>query len=275
MKELGTISSLLINRFSPNGAYLALRNGEEVLLPQGYLKGDEKEGEEIEVFIYTDSEDRPVALTQRPVAMDGEFAVMEVKEMTKFGAFMDWGLPKDLFVPKSEIGKPMEEGRKYLVRVCIDHRTNRLIGVSKYEDFLITDTRGFNQGDEVDALIFDQTDLGFKALIEGKFEGLLYENEIFKKVEIGDKFKAYIKKVREDGKLDLILTAPGREKYDEGAQRILDTLKTQTFLPLHDKSSPEEIKGVLGMSKKHFKQSIGQLYKDRKIKILPDGISLA
>lgn len=275
MKELGTISSLLINRFSPHGAYLALRNGEEVLLPQGYLKGDEKEGEEIEVFIYTDSEDRPVAVTQRPVAIEGEFAVMEVKEMTKFGAFMDWGLPKDLFVPTSEIGKPMEEGGKYLIRVCIDHRTDRLIGVAKFEDFLETNTKGFNPGDKVNALIFDKTDLGYKALIEDKFEGLLYQNEIFKHVEVGDKVIAYVKKVRDDGKIDLILTSPGREKYDEGAQKILETLETKGFLPLHDKSSPEEIRGVLGMSKKHFKQSIGQLYKDRKIKILPEGISLA
>jgi len=275
MKELGTISSLLINRFSPHGAYLALRDGDEVLLPQGYLKGTEKEGEEIEVFIYTDSEDRPVAVTQKPVAIEGEFAVMEVKEMTKFGAFMDWGLPKDLFVPTSEIGKPMEEGGKYLIRVCIDHRTDRLIGVAKYEDFLITDTRGFKQGDEVNALIFDKTDLGYKALIEGKFEGLLYQNEMFKEVEVGDHIKVFIKKVRDDGKLDLILTSPGREKYDEGAQKILDILQDKGFLPIHDKSSPEEIKKELGMSKKHFKQSVGQLYKDRKIKILSDGISLS
>jgi len=275
MKELGKVSSLLINRFTPNGAYLALRDGGEVLLPKSYLKGDEKEGEEVEVFVYTDSEDRPVAVTTPPVATEGEFAVMEAKEITKFGAFMDWGLPKDLFVPKAEMGKPMVEGGKYLVMVRVDNRSNRLLGVSKYEDFLISDTRGYTAGDEVEGLIFEETDLGFKVLIEGKFEGLIYKNEVFSPVALGDKITAYIKKVRGDGKIDLLIEAPGREKYEKGAEKILQMLKENQFLPLHDKSSPEDIQKTLGMSKKHFKQSIGQLYKDKKIKLMPDGIALS
>jgi len=274
MKELGKINSLLINRFTPNGAYLALREGGEVLLPKSYLKGTEKEGDEIEVFVYTDSEDRPVAVTNRPVALLDEFAVMEAKEITQFGAFLDWGLPKDLFIPKAEMGKPMMLGEKYLVRVCRDYKTDRLIGVSKYEDFLIKDTQGFEVGQEIEAVIFEETDLGFKALIEGSFEGLLYKNEVFQPLNIGDKMRVFVKKRREDGKLDLQLLPIGREKYEEGAEKILEVLKVRKFLPLHDKSSPESIKELLGMSKKHFKQSIGQLYKAKKITIKDDGIEL-
>lgn len=274
MKELGKINSLLINRFTANGAYLALHEGGEVLLPKGYLKGDEKEGGEIEVFVYTDSEDRPVAVTNRPTALLDEFGVMEAKEITKFGAFVDWGLPKDLFVPKAEMGKPMEIGGKYLVRVCLDYQTERLIGVSKYEDFLITDTQGFQVGQEVEALVFDITDLGYKLLIEGNFEGLMYKNETFKDLKIGDIIRAFVKKRRDDGKLDMQLTPLGREKYEEGAEKILEALKVRKFLPLHDKSSPASIKEILGMSKKHFKQSIGQLYKAKKIAIKSDGIEL-
>ncbi|EKB48831.1 CvfB family protein [Cecembia lonarensis] len=274
MKELGKQSSLLINRFTANGAYLALQEGGEVLLPKSYLTGIEKEGQELEVFVYTDSEDRPVAVTNRPKALLDEFAVMEAKEITKFGAFMDWGLPKDLFVPKAEMRKPMEKGSRYLVRVCKDFKTNRLIGVSKYEDFLIKDTQGFQEGQETEVLLFEETDLGFKVLIEGNFEGLLYKNEIFQPVKIGDTLRAFIKKKRDDGKLDIQLLPIGREKYEEGAEKILEILKDQKFLPLHDKSSPEAIKELLGMSKKHFKQSIGQLYKAKKIRIQDDGIEL-
>lgn len=274
MKELGKISSLLINRFTANGAYLALREGGEVLLPKSYLKGEEKEGEELEVFVYTDSEDRPVAVTNRPSALLDEFAVMEAKEITDFGAFMDWGLPKDLFVPKSEMGKTMEVGGKYLVMVCQDYKTNRLIGVSKYEDFILTDTQAYVAGQEVEALIFEETDLGFKTLIDGSYEGLIYKNEVFQPLKVGDKTKAFVKKRREDGKIDLQLLPSGREKYEEGAEKILEALKVRKFLPLQDKSSPESIKELLGMSKKHFKQSIGQLYKAKKITIHDDGIRL-
>ncbi|WP_113922083.1 CvfB family protein [Cognataquiflexum aquatile] len=274
MKELGKISSLLINRFTANGAYLALREGGEVLLPKSYLKGEEKEGEELEVFVYTDSEDRPVAVTNRPTALLDEFAVMEAKEITDFGAFMDWGLPKDLFVPKSEMGKTMEVGGKYLVMVCQDYKTNRLIGVSKYEDFILSDTQAYVSGQEIDALIFEETDLGFKTLIDGSYEGLIYKNEVFQPIKVGDKTKAFVKKRRDDGKIDLQLLPSGREKYEEGAEKILEALKVRKFLPLQDKSSPESIKELLGMSKKHFKQSIGQLYKAKKITIHEDGIRL-
>lgn len=274
MKELGTISQLPINRFTANGAYLALQEGGEVLLPQSYLSGDEKEGEIVEVFIYTDSEDRPVAVKERPKALLDEFAVMEVKDLTSIGAFVDWGLRKDLFIPKSEMAKDMKSGLKYLVRVCLDHRTNRLIGVAKYRDFIIDDTRGFEEGQEVEVLVFERSPLGYKVLIENSFEGIVYLSETFEEVQIGDVRRAFIKNKRDDGKLDLQWTPLGRQKYEEGAEKILTFLKDKKFLPLHDKSSPEEIKQLLGMSKKHFKQSIGQLYKLRRINLVPGGIEL-
>ncbi|MBN7816570.1 CvfB family protein [Algoriphagus pacificus] len=274
MKELGLISNLPINRFTDFGAYLALSSGEEVLLPKGYLLGDEKEGEEIAVFVYTDSEDRPVAVTESPKALLDEFAVLEVKEVASFGAFLDWGLPKDLFVPKAEMGQNMVAGKKYLVKVCVDFQTNRLIGVNKYRDFLSPAPEDFGFGTEVSGLVFDKTDLGYKVLIEDKYEGLVFSNEVFQPIEIGELRKFYVKKRRDDGKVDLQLLPPGRVKYDEGSELILSILEEKGFMPLHDKSAPELIQKELGMSKKHFKQCIGQLYKAGKIRIQVDGIAI-
>ena len=274
MKELGITSSLPINRFTDFGAYLALSSGEEVLLPKGYLTGNEQEGDLKEVFVYTDSEDRPVAVTQMPLAFLDDFAVLEAKEITSVGAFVDWGLPKDLFVPKAEMDKNMVVGEKYLIKICVDHRTNRLIGVNKYRDFIFDAPKEFTEGMEVTGLIFEETELGYKVLVEHEFEGLLFKNEVFQALEIGEKRSVYIKNRRDDGKLDLQLLAPGRVKYDEGSERILEMMAKSGFLPLNDKSSPEEIQSQLGMSKKHFKQCVGQLYKARKIQIQPNGISL-
>ncbi|MDF2157734.1 S1-like domain-containing RNA-binding protein [Algoriphagus sp. CAU 1675] len=274
MKELGLISKLPIRRFTEYGAYLGLESGEEVLMPKAYLNGDEEEGSEVEVFVYTDSEDRPVAVTQRPLILLDEFAVLEAKEVTPFGAFMDWGLPKDLFVPNAEMAKPMEAGQKYLIRLCVDYRSNRLIGVSKYKDFIYPAPKDYERGNEVEGLVFEKTDLGYKVLLEDRYEGLIYANEVFQPLSIGERKKLFVKKRRDDGKIDLQLLPIGRAKYDEGSEKILSILKEKSFLPLHDKSDPEEIQRVLGMSKKHFKQCIGQLYKAREILILPDGISL-
>lgn len=274
MKELGLISKLSINRFTDFGAYLALGDGGEVLLPKGYLKGDEKEGDEVEVFVYTDSEDRPVAVTQKPLLLLDEFAVLEAKEVTKFGAFMDWGLPKDLFVPNAEMAKPMTLGQKYLIRLCVDYRSDRLIGVSKYRDFIYPAPKDYLPGNECEGLIFEKTELGYKVLLEDRYEGLIYANEVFQPLEIGSVRKLWVKKRRDDGKIDLQILPVGRVKYDEGSEKILAILETKSFLPLHDKSDPAEIQSVLGMSKKHFKQCIGQLYKAKKIQILENGISL-
>lgn len=274
MNELGKISLLPINRFTDSGAYVATESGEEVLVPNRYLTGNEREGDVLSVFIYTDSEDRPVAVTDVPKACLDEWAVMEVKELTSFGAFVDWGLPKDLFVPKAEIGKNMQVGEKYLIRVCADYRTNRLIGSSKYRDFIYPAPKDYEPGQEVSGLIFEKTDLGYKVLLENRYEGLIFGNEVFQPLRLGERRRLFVKKQRDDGKIDLQLQPPGRAKYEEGAEKILYILREKGFLPLHDKSDPEEIKEVLGMSKKHFKQCIGQLYKAKEIVILEDGIKL-
>lgn len=275
MKELGLVNTLRINRFTDFGAYLALSDGGELLLPKGYLKGEEQEGDELEVFVYTDSEDRPVAVTDRPIALLDEFAVLTCKEVTSFGAFMDWGLLKDLFVPNAEMAKPMTVGQKYLVRVCVDYKSTRLIGVSKYGEFMYPAPKDYVPGNEVQGMIFERTDLGYKVLLENRYEGLLYANEVFQELNLGETRKLWVKKRREDGKIDLQLLPIGKVKYDEGSEKILQLLEQKGFLPLHDKTDPEVIKQVLGMSKKHFKQCIGQLYKAREIVIHEDGISLS
>jgi predicted RNA-binding protein (virulence factor B family) len=275
MKELGLVNSLYINRFTDFGAYLACRDGEEVLLPKGYLSGEEKEGDEVTVFVYTDSEDRPVAVTDTPHLLLDQFGVLTCKEVTSFGAFMDWGLLKDLFVPNAEMAKPMTAGQKYLIRVCVDYRSDRLIGVSKYRDFLYPAPKDYVAGNECEGLIFEKTELGYKVLLEDRYEGLLYANEVFQELEIGEVRKLWVKKYREDGKIDLQLLPFGRVKYEEGAEKILKILHEKGYLPLHDKSDPEAIQKVLGMSKKQFKQCIGQLYKAQEITIHDDGISLS
>lgn len=275
MKELGKINQLPINRFTDNGGYLMLSDQTEVLIPKRYLSGTEKEGDILDVFVYTDSEDRPVAVTDHPLALLDQFAVLEVRDVTAIGAFLDWGLEKDLLLPNSEMHHKVIKGDKVLVMVCIDHKTNRLLAVSKYEDFILSDTSIFEEGQEVEALVFEQTDLGFKALINGFYEGLIYGNETFKPLEAGDKVRAFVKKVREDSKIDLQLTPIGRQKFEEGAAAILQILEKDSFLPLNDKSDPEIIRDTLAMSKKQFKQCIGQLYKKKKIMIKEDGIYLA
>ncbi len=275
MKELGLVNHLYINRFTDFGAYLACRDGEEVLLPKGYLTGEEKVGDVVTVFVYTDSEDRPVAVTDTPHLLLDQFGVLTCKEVTSFGAFMDWGLLKDLFVPNAEMAKPMTLGQKYLIRVCLDYRSNRLIGVSKYREFLYPAPKGYVPGNECEGLIFEKTDLGYKVLLEERYEGLLYANEVFEDLNLGEKRKVWVKKRREDGKIDLQLLPFGRVKYEEGAEKILKILKEKGFLSLHDKSDPEAIQKVLGMSKKQFKQCIGQLYKAQEITIHDDGIALS
>ncbi len=275
MKELGLVNPLYINRFTDFGAYLACRDGEEVLLPKGYLSGEEKEGDVVTVFVYTDSEDRPVAVTDTPHLLLDQFGVLSCKEVTSFGAFMDWGLLKDLFVPNAEMAKPMAPGQKYLIRLCLDYRSNRLIGVSKYREFLYPAPKDYEPGNECEGLIFEKTELGYKVLLEDRYEGLLYANEVFQDLTLGEMRKVWVKKRREDGKIDLQLLPFGRVKYEEGAEKILKMLQEKGFLPLHDKSDPEAIQKVLGMSKKQFKQCIGQLYKAQEITIHDDGISLS
>ena len=273
MADFGKINTLPINRFAPPGAYLAF-NDTEVLLPNKYVPEHSKTGDELEVFVYKDSEDRLVATTLKPLAQVGQFAAMEVVDVAPFGAFLDWGLEKHLLVPKREMQNNMQIGGKYVVKVVLDHLTNRIIGVAKLSAFIYDDAQ-FERGTEVKAWIVSQTDLGFKLLINDKYWGMLYANEVFEPVEQGDLLNCFVRKVREDGKLDVSLRNPGAATQQNDADKILTLLQQNNGqLPVSDKSDPQVIKSTFGLSKKAFKKAIGSLYKQKKIDIHPAFIKL-
>ncbi len=277
MIEIGKIQKLKIGRAVDFGCYL--NDGEhledEVLIPGKYLPEDFEVGDEIEVFVYTDHRSRPVAVTRMPKGQIGDIVGLKVKQVTNFGAFLDIDLEKDLFVPNKEQAVDMIEGRSYLVKLVMDHKTNRMIGSSKISAFLSQDCVEFEVGEEVNVHIWQRTDLGYKVVINGAFQGLIYSNEIFEQVTIGDSRKAYVKKVREDGKVDLSLQKQGYDAVKDMSAQVLDkVIENGGVLDVGDKSSPEEIKDEFGMSKKNFKKILGGLYKAGEIEIFDYQIKL-
>ncbi len=278
MIQQGVFNKLKINYFKPQGAYLAEiepedENEDTVLLPASYVKEEFKEGDEIDVFVYTDSEDRLVAVTDKPNLMLHEFGPLKVKAVTDFGAFMDWGLHKDLLVPYDEQIGPMQEGRTYLIYVYHDEVSNRLVGSTKLSKFLHPDNITVKKGDEVDIVVWEATDLGYKVIVEDIHEGLMYHNEIFTAISVGQRMKAFVKNIREDKKLDISLQNIGYKSIEPDSQRVIDYLKEHGGSALlHDKTDPEVIKSSLGISKKAFKRAIGNLYKKGLIIIENDGI---
>ena len=275
MIEIGKNNILRANRSTDNGFYLIDEKENEVLLPNKYVPEGFKEGDEIDVFIYKDSEDRIVATNLAPLARVGDFAFLRVKEVNKNGAFLDWGLEKDLMLPYREQSGNVESGKRVMVYVYFDIRTERIACSMKVADFLRMEDIDFEEKEEVELVIWKKTDLGYSAIINGKHEGLLYDNEIFTKIALGDKVPGYVKKIREDEKIDLTLQKPGIEKFGDNEELILNNLKANGgFLALHDKSSPEDIKEQLSMSKKTFKKALGGLYKQRKIRLEVDGVHL-
>ena len=273
--KLGKKNKLRIDRLRPPGAYLEDESGNEVLLPTKYLLDDHKVGSEVSVFVYKDSEDRIIATTLEPNIKLDEFGYLKVKDVNAYGAFLDWGIEKDLMVPfREQIGK-MEKGKSYLVYVLMDPKTERLLATQKINKFLEKEIDHLEVNEEVDLLIGDPTDLGINVIVNQKHKGLLFHNEIFEDLLIGDRTKGYIKNLREDGKLDVTLRKAGIENLEEGAEKILTHLKeNEGFLSLTDKSTPEEIQFELQMSKKNFKRSLGILYKKRMISLEKDGIRL-
>ncbi len=266
MADFGKMNTLTVNRFAPPGAYLQF-NEEEVLMPNKYMAEGLAVDDEVEVFVYKDSEDRLVATTLKPLAQVGEFAAMEVVDTASFGAFLEWGLEKHLLVPKREMQEEMHIGQKYVVKVVIDHLTNRILGVAKLNAFIF-DNADYERGAEVDGLVVSQTDLGYKILVDSKYWGLLYGNEVFKNIEQGDAIKCFVRKVREDGKLDLSVRNPGEETQQSDADKIIELLKMNGgTMNVSDKSDPELIKETFGLSKKAFKKALGTLYKNRLIVI--------
>jgi uncharacterized protein len=275
MIELGKLNNLRIVKEVDFGLYLDGAEAGEILLPNRYVPQKFEIDEIIEVFIYKDSEDRIIATTESPYAMVGEFALLKVKAVDKVGAFMEWGLMKDLLVPFNEQQVRMEQGKKYLVRVFIDEVTQRIVASARIEKFLDKTISEFIEGQEVDVIIANQTDLGYKVIINNTHTGVIYQNEIYRPIDRGQKLKAFIKKVREDRKIDICLNKPGYEKIDQLTDRILEKLrKSDGFLPLNDKSNSEEIYQFFHESKKTFKKAIGALYKKKKINLEPSGIRL-
>ena len=271
--EIGKVNKLKVLREVSIGVYLDGDTIGDVLLPKRYVPEGTKEGDEVEVFIHLDSEDRLIATTERPLAQVGEFAWLKVVSVSKFGAFLDWGLMKDLLVPFREQKEKMEKDRYYAVYVYFDDETGRIVASAKVDRFLDNVSPDYNPGDEVKLFIVGRTELGYKAVINGLHSGLLYYNQVFKPLQLGQHTKGYIARIREDEKIDLLLERPGYEKVDELSQQLLDALqKAGGFLPLTDKSVPAEIEQRLGMSKKTFKKAIGALYKQRLVELLPDGI---
>ena len=275
MVEIGKYNILKIVKDLDFGVYLDGGDDLEILLPARYVPRNVKPGDEVEVFIYHDNEGRIIATTAKPLAIVGEFQWMECKSVNDMGAFLEWGLMKDLLVPFREQKMPMREGKWYLVYVHLDHVTKRIVASARVDKFLdnVPPVYEFNQ--EVDLLVADETEIGYKVIINNLHWGLVYHNEIYRRLERGEHLKGYIKEVREDEKIDVSLTRLGYEKVEGIAGIILDALKVQNgFLPVHDKSPAEEIYSLFGCSKKSFKQAIGALYKKKLISIEPAGIRL-
>ncbi len=277
MLYVGQFNNLQIIKEVDFGFYLDSEdeNWGEILLPANSAPKNCVEGDWLNVFIYFDSEDRIIATTETPHAVVGEFNLLRVASIERVGAFMDWGLKKDLLVPFNEQKIRMKADRSYVVFVFRDEATGRIVGSSKLGKFLSDLPGDYEEGQKVEILITQETDLGYKAIINDAHWGFLYENEVFKKVRVGKKLKAYIQKMREDGKIDLSLTAAGYEKVSGMSKAILDYLADKNgFMTLNSQSDPEEIYDAFGISKKNFKKAIGALYKERLITIDPDGIRL-
>ncbi|MBN2598243.1 S1-like domain-containing RNA-binding protein [Labilibaculum sp.] len=273
---IGQFASLKVAKIVDFGVYLQGEDESLILLPTRYVPPKTQLDDTIKVFIYRDSENRIIATTLIPYATVGEFAYLKVKTVNNLGAFLDWGIAKDLFVPFSEQKDNMQVGYSYLIFVYLDNASGRIVGTAKIENVLRDVETSYTEGDEVEILIGRRNDLGYQVLISNDALGMLYQNEIFEPVRCGDVRKAYIKKIRPDGKIDVSLQKQGYEnKIPDSGEQILSQLKKEDgFLPLNDKSSPEDIYHLLNMSKKNFKKAVGLLYKQKLITIEDSGIFL-
>jgi len=273
--KIGQFNTLTIDRDTKVGLFLT-DGKEDVLLPNKYVPKVFEIGEEITVFVYLDHEERPVATTLVPYIFLNEFALLRVNYINQIGAFMDWGMEKDILVPFKEQARPMEKGKRYLVYLYMDEKTNRLVASSKSNQFLNNENITVEKGEEVDLIISHITDIGINVIINQKHKGLVYKDEVYDDaIRTGDKMKGYIKTIRPDGKIDVSLHKQGFENIDPNSEIIMNELRaSRGFLRLNDNSNPEDIKTVLKMSKKTFKKAIGLLYKEKLIEIKEDGIYL-
>ena len=273
--ELGKVNTLLIDRYTSPGLYLIAGDGEDVLLPNQYYKESMKVGDLLEVFVYTDSEDRIVCTTLRPTAMLNEFGLFEVVDTTKFGAFVNWGLPKDLFVPKALQKQPFSVGDKKLLRVVMDGQTDRLIGTQKFVKYLDDKPKGLFRNSAVEVLVYDESPLGYKCIVNNAYNGLIYRNEVFESLHVGERRTAYVKSIRNDGNIDLSLQKIGQERKDDSSTKVLELIKKNGgSMPYNYKSDSELITKAFGMSKKAFKHSLTVLSEKGLIEIKETGIYL-
>ncbi|OIQ18662.1 MAG: GntR family transcriptional regulator [Flavobacterium sp. MedPE-SWcel] len=274
MIEIGKYNTLKIARDTQVGLYLTDGN-EDVLLPNKYVPREFEIDDELIVFVYLDHEERPVATTLEPYIYLNEFALLRVSFINNFGAFLNIGLEKDLFVPFREQARPMEEGKRYLVYMHLDEKSNRLVGTSKINKFLDNEELTVEEGEEVDLIISHITDMGINVIINEQHKGLMYKDEVYEDLRTGDRMRGYIKLIRPENKIDVSAQKQGYESVEPNAEKVLDELRaSRGFLRLNDKSHPEDIKTVLKMSKKTFKKAIGSLYKQKLIEIKEDGIYL-
>ena len=274
--QVGRMNALAVVRQIDAG--LILNGGElgDILLPNRYTPDECWEGDVLDVFVMLDSEDRLVAVSDRPYAMVDEFAYLKVAAVTKVGAFLDWGMPKDLLVPFREQKTKLSEGEWCIVRIYLDEVSGRLAASTKLDRYLDKEPPRYEADDEVDLMICAKTDLGFKAIVDGLHWGVIFHNEVFQRLDRGEQLKGYIKQVRPDGKIDLCLRKPGGKTLKGVAQDILDYMAAQEdgFMPITDKSPPREIYRLFGVSKKQYKRVIGGLYKERLILVEPEGTRL-
>lgn len=273
---LGDYNNLKIVKRVSFGLYLDGDEDGEILLPAKYVPDGYDIGDIIKVFVYLDNEERLVATTEEPLAKVGDFALLRVAWTNDYGAFLDWGLLKDLFVPFSEQEGKMVKGNSYLVYVTIDRKSYRIYASARLDKFLSRTKPPYETDEEVDIIVWRRTDLGWKVIVNGNHSGLVFANEVFRDLKTGDRLKGYVKRVRTDGKIDIVLQRHGVAGDDDSSMRLLSAIEAQRgFLPLNDNSSPDEIYSMLGMSKKAFKRAAGKLYKQRLIIIDDDGLRLA
>jgi predicted RNA-binding protein (virulence factor B family) len=274
--ELGKYNTLKVVKEVDFGLYLDGGEEGEILLPSRYVPENYELGGDLEVFIYLDNEERLVATTLTPLVQVGQFACLEVAWVNEYGAFLNWGLMKDLFVPFREQKMKMQVGKKYVVHVHLDDESYRIVASAKVDRYLSKEKATYEPGQEVDILIWQKTDLGFKAIIENQYSGLLYESEIFQPLRTGMTLKAYVKQVREDGKIDLILQKPGQAKVEDFSNTLLEYIREHGGrTPLNDKSPAEEIYDTFGVSKKTFKKAVGDLYKKHLVVLTEEGIVIS
>lgn len=276
MVEIGKFTELEIEKIIQQGAYLL--TGDEtpsILLPNRYIPEGAEIGDRVKVFIYRDSEDKIIATTEIPYAIADEFAYLKVKSQTNFGAFFEWGLMKDLLVPFREQKEKLITGEYYLIRIYVDKLTNRIVGTQHINKFLRDNEINLNEGDETEILICDETDFGFKVIVNQKHWGMIYKNQIFSDITPGQKTKAWVKLIRDDGKIDISLQQPGYKEVISAEEKIIRLLENQNgYSDLNDNSLPDVIYAELQISKKVFKKAIGKLFKENKIMIEDNGIYL-